>query len=72
MYRRKTNEKYKSEKQKILIIFILLILIMGVSVIINATTFNNPVIIGFEDEALYEKVILELDCDEKITKMTKQ
>lgn len=56
-------KKTKAKNKKILIIFIAIALIMGISVIINATTFDNPVIIGFEDEMLYEKIKLELDSN---------
>lgn len=51
----------KTKVKKISIILIMLLLVMGISIVINATTFDNPVIIGFEDRTLYEKVKLELD-----------
>ena len=48
----------KTKVKKISIILIMLLLVMGISIVINATTFDNPVIIGFEDRTLYEKVKL--------------
>ena len=56
-------KKTKAKNKKILIILMAIVLIMGISVVINATTFDNPVIIGFQDEMLYEKIKLELDSN---------
>lgn len=55
--------KTKVKTKKLLIIIIAIIMIILGTIAINATTFDNPTIIGFEDEALYEKIKLELDSN---------
>lgn len=50
----------KTKAKKILSLLIILIFIIGGTVVINATTIENPTIIEFEDEVLFEMVKLEL------------
>lgn len=53
-------KKTKAKNKKILFIFIILIFLIGVSVVINASTIDNPTTINFEDAVLYEMVKTEL------------
>ena len=49
-----------TKAKKVLIIFITLILLISGTAIIQASTIDNPTVIEFEDEILYEMIITEL------------
>jgi len=53
-------KKTKVKTKKIIIILATLVFIMSVSLVINASIIENPTIIEFQDEVLYEMVKLEL------------
>ena len=56
----KRMKKTKAKTKKIIIILATLVFIMSVSLVINASIIENPTIIEFQDEVLYEMVKLEL------------
>ena len=49
-----------TKAKKILIIFIMLILLISGTAIIQASTIENPTVIEFEDRVLYEMIVTEL------------
>lgn len=57
---KKTKAKTSAKMKKILIMFIMLMLVMGVSVVIDASTIENPTIISFTDQVLYEMIKTQL------------
>ena len=49
-----------TKAKKLIIIFITLILLISGTAIIQASTIDNPTVIEFEDQILYEMLITEL------------